>query len=65
MLRLVKKYWALLRVALVVFLSRLLLRVWSLLPVLVALNPAGVTGVRNDSVMDDVTCYVERCRHCP
>jgi hypothetical protein len=59
MLRLVKKYWAVFCVGLVVFRVRLLLRVWSLPRVLVALSPARVTGARNDSVMDDVTYYVD------
>ena len=60
MLRLVKKHWTVLCVGLVVFRIRLLLRVWSLPRVLVALSPARVTQARNDSVMDDVTYYVDR-----
>jgi hypothetical protein len=60
MLRLVKKYWTVLRVGLVVLRIRLLLRVWSLPRVLAALSPARVTGERDDSVMDDVTYYVDR-----
>jgi hypothetical protein len=60
MLRLAKKYWTVLRVGLVVFRIRLLLRVWSLPRVLVALSPARVTDERDDSVMDDVSYYVDR-----
>jgi hypothetical protein len=60
MLRLVKKYWTVLRVGLVVLRIRLLLRVWSLPHVLAASSPACVTGERDDSVMDDVTYYVDR-----
>ena len=60
MLRLVKKYGTVLRVGLVVFRIRLLLRVRSLPRVLAALSPERVTGERDDSVMDDVTYYVDR-----
>lgn len=60
MLRLVKKYWTVLCVGVVVFRIRLLLRVGSLPRVLVALSPISVTGAGNDSVMDDVTYYVDR-----
>ena len=60
MLRLVRKYWTVLRVGLVVFRIRLLLRMWSLPRVLATLSPARVTGERDDSVMDDVIYYVDR-----
>jgi len=60
MFRLLKKYWTVLLVGLVLFQIRLLLRMRDLPHVLVWLSPARVTGERDDSEMGDLTYYVDR-----
>jgi len=60
MIRLVKKYWTVLRVGLVVLWVRLLLRVKSLPLVLDRLNPRSMTGRLDEAVMGDLVYYVDR-----
>lgn len=60
MLRLVKKYWTVLRVGLVVSWIRLLLRRKSLPLVLDRLNPRSMAGRPVEAVMGDLVCYVDR-----
>ena len=60
MIRLVKKYWTLLRVGLVVLRVRLLLRVKSLPLVLDRLNPRSMTGIPDEAVIEDLIYYVDR-----
>ncbi len=60
MIRLARKYWLVFRAALVLLKIRLVLRLWSLPRVLAALSPAGVTGKRNEAVMEDLVYYVDR-----
>jgi hypothetical protein len=62
MLRLVKKYWTVLRVGLVVSWVRLLLRRKSLPLVLDRLNPRSMTGRPDEAVavMGDLAYYVDR-----
>jgi transglutaminase superfamily protein len=60
MLRLVKKYWTVLRVGLVVLWVRLLLRGKSLPLVLDRLNPCSMAGRLDGAVMGDLVRYVDR-----
>ena len=60
MIRLVKKYWTVFRVGLVVLWVRLLLRVKSLPLVLDRLNPRSMTGRLDEAVMGDLVYYVDR-----
>ena len=60
MIRLVKKYWTLLRAGLVVLWIRLLLRVKSLPMVLDRLNPSSMTERPDEAVTKDLVHYVDR-----
>lgn len=60
MIRLVKKYWTVFHVGVVVLWVRLLLRVKSLPLVLDRLNPRSMTGRPDEAVMRDLICYVDR-----
>ena len=60
MIRLVKKYWTVLRVGLVVLWVRLLLRLKSLPLVLDRLNPRSMMGRPDEAVMGDLVYYVDR-----
>ena len=60
MLRLVKKYWTVLHVGLVVLWVRLLLRAESLPLVLDRLNPRSMGGRPDKEVMGDLVYFVDR-----
>lgn len=60
MIRLVKKYWTVLRAGLVVLWVRFLLRVKSLPMVLDRLSPRSMTGRPDEAVMGDLVYYVDR-----
>lgn len=57
---LVKRYWTVLRVGLVVLWVRLLLRFYSLPLVLDRVHPHSATGKSDDVVMRALACYVDR-----
>jgi hypothetical protein len=58
--QLVKKYWTVLHVGLVVLWIRFLLRVQSLPLVLDRLNPHSMIGTPDEAVMGDLVYYVDR-----
>ena len=60
MIRLVKKYWTLLRAGLVVSWIRLLLRAKSLPLVLDRLNPRSTTGRPDEAGIEDLGYYGDR-----
>jgi hypothetical protein len=60
MLRLIEKYWIVLRVGLVVLWVRLSLRVKSLPLVLDRLTSRPMTGRPDEAVMGDLVYYVDR-----
>lgn len=60
MLRLIEKYWIVLRVGLVVLWVRLSLQVKSLPLVLERLTPRSMTGRPDEAVMGDLVYYVDR-----
>lgn len=60
MFPLVKKYWTVLHVGLVVLWVRFLLRIESLPRVLDRLNPRSMIGTPNEAVMGDFVYYVDR-----
>ena len=59
-IRIVKKYWTLLRVGLVVLWIRLLLRIKSLPLVLDRVTPRPMSWKPDDALMEDVAYYVDR-----
>lgn len=60
MRRLARKYWAVLRVGLVVSWVRLLLRMKSLPVVLDCVNPGTISGAPDAAMMEDLVYYVDR-----
>jgi len=60
MIRLVKKYWTLLRTGLIVLWVRLLLRIKSLPLVLDRLTPRSMARMLDEAEMEDLVYYVDR-----
>lgn len=60
MVRFAKKYWSVLRIALVLVKIRLALRFWSLPRILGTLSLVRATGVCNEAAMDDLVYYIDR-----